>query len=299
MKPAYIICAYKRPDLLIRLVKSLESAPVAIHVDRKSDIFGTVQAQLSGLPNVTFLPRHLCHWGLFGHVEASLEGMEWFLNTSCDYAIRLTGQCYPLQPQSKIQNDLADLNGRSIIATKSFPVAAWTEYERGGYQRIERFYFKFGNRVQPRSIKLWTRTPPLRLHPHGGSSYWCLSQSCVDYVVTFVQAHSEVKRFFSTTFAPDETFFQTILANSPHKGELIDGQTHYIQWQHGKANPAILTASMLPAAIASGAWFARKFDDPAVLDLVDASRSRTDALLPTPTWRNEPDRAHVTANAKS
>jgi hypothetical protein len=68
-----------------------------------------------------------------------------------------------------------------------------------------------------------------------------------------VHAHPEIKRFFSTTFAPDETFFQTILANSPHKGELIDGQTHYIQWQHGKANPNTVHLRDIPVHLSSTA----------------------------------------------
>lgn len=305
MKPAYIVSAYKRPDLLIRLVRLLEGHPVAIHVDRKSDIFEEVQAALGSLPNITLLPRHVCHWGLFGHVRASLEGMKWFLGTSCDYAILLTGQCYPLKPQSEIERDLEDLGGRSVINFAAFPKAEW-QIDAGGYRRLDQFYFRarakrgdsrylrlnrfylrIGSEVRFLRIKLWTRKPPLGLRPYGGSGYWCLSRNCVQYVIAFVRAHPEVKRFFSTTFVPDEMFFHTILANSPHRAELIDSAIHYIDWSGAGANPAVITAGSLPAAMASGAWFSRKFEDPAVLDLVDDLRMHNDQSFPTSPWRKK------------
>jgi hypothetical protein len=180
---------------------------------------------------------------------------------------------------------LTELDGRSVIEIEAFPKAAWMKYDYGGYKRLDRFFFKFGKRVWPRSIKLWKRKPPLHLHPHGGSSYWCLSRACIEHVVTFLHANPKVKWFFSTTFVPDEMFFQTILANSSHKAELVDAPTHYTHWRHGSANPTVLTADMVPAAMASGAWFARKFEDPAVLDLVDALRTGGDISFPDSPWR--------------
>ena len=95
----------------------LRPNPVAIHVDRKSGILPELTRVFEGCPEVTFLPRHVCHWGLFGHVAASLEGLKWFLGTPCDYAILLTGQCYPLKSQGEIARDLANLQGRSVHKT--------------------------------------------------------------------------------------------------------------------------------------------------------------------------------------
>lgn len=197
MKPGYIISAYKRPDLLIRLVETLGTSPVAIHVDKKSDIFDHLKIKIGSRSNVTLLPRHVCYWGLFGHVAASIEGMKWFSDTSCDYAILLTGQCYPLKSNNHIEMELASLNGRSVIEIGKFPRAKW-QNDDGGFKRLNRFFFSIdhplykklrffdfiSNEVGPdevvrrvRSVRLWNRGPPQGLHPYGGSGYWCLSKN--------------------------------------------------------------------------------------------------------------------------
>jgi hypothetical protein len=272
MRPAFIISAYQRPDLLARLAEALRPHPVAIHIDKKSAIGPDVERRLGARPDVAFLPRHICHWGLFGHVEASLEGLKWFLGTSCDYAILLTGQCYPLKSMSDIIQDLADLDGRSIVNHTAFPRPEWLQHDEGGYRRLESFYVKLPLLRTPKRIRLWDRHVPGGLHPYGGSSYWCMSRACADHVVRTVHRNPELVRFFRRTLIPDEMFFQTVLANSTHRDELIDAPIHYFEFSSGGRNPAILRDKSLAAAMASGAWFARKFDDPAVLDRVDRLR---------------------------
>lgn len=166
---ACIISAYHRPDLLFRLVDALGNAPVAIHVDRKSDIGSTVQLRAEAYPNVTFLPRHVCYRGLFGHVAASLEGLKWFATTTADYAVLLTGQCYPIKPQSDIEAAVIDLGGCSMIEVADFPKAEWLERDDGSYRRVDRTYVKWSRRTRPRAIQLWRRQLPYHLHPAGGS----------------------------------------------------------------------------------------------------------------------------------
>ena len=291
MQPAYIISAYKRPDLLLRLVEVLSPAPVAVHVDSKSDIFAEVSAALAGRPNVALLPRHLCEWGFFGHVEASLEGLKWFARTPADYAILLTGQCYPMQTQAQIAADLRELRGRSIIEHTAFPKPEWGGYENGGFRRVDRFYFKLKSTSKIRSIRPWRRKPPLAMHPYGGSGYWCLSRGAAEHVLELLRRHPEVARYFRTTYVPDETFFQTILANSPLRSQLISALIHYTDWSGGGASPAILKAADLSRAFASGAWFARKFEDHAVLDLVDAERERRGRRAEPGPWRRAQKRS--------
>jgi hypothetical protein len=97
----------------------------------------------------------------------------------------------------------------------------------------------------------------------------------VEYVLSYLNAHPEVQRFFSTTFIPDEMFFQTILANSPFKKDLINSTIHYTDWSKKRSHPAILGVAQVPAAIASGAWFGRKFEDIDALDHIDHLRKKS------------------------
>ena len=44
-----------------------------------------------------------------------------------------------------------------------------------------------------------------------GSQWWCLRRRTIEWVLDFTRKRRDVMRFFSTTWIPDETFFQTIV----------------------------------------------------------------------------------------
>jgi hypothetical protein len=272
----FIVSGYKRPDLLVRLVRALEGRPCAIHIDAKSPVFNEVSDGLKDALNVHFLSRHTCHWGLFGHVEASLKGLRWLRTTECDYVVLLTGQCYPLLTIETLERRLRALNGCSIIDHQPFPHPRW---EGGGWPRIDRFYINALGR--PRPIKLWRRQMPFGFHPFGGGSYWCLSRTNAEEILEFVDSHPDIVRFFKRVLIPDEIFFQTILSNSLLRDSLINDTIHYVEWTFNQPSPSILTS--VDKAFASGKWFARKLEDMRVVDIIDERRrensDRLNALI--------------------
>jgi glycosyltransferase involved in cell wall biosynthesis len=244
------------------------------------------------------------YWGNFGHVAASLEGLRWFRATSLDYVILLTGQCYPLVPIGDIENYLGELGGKSLIQHEAFPLPSrghllrvefdcllarlpfrlrgrlddscdyvpstkpsnWGD--RGGLTRIYSYHLFFRGRRMRVPFSFLVRNLPLQLHPYGGSSYWCLSRKCVDYVLKFCDENPEIISFFKNVQHSDEAFFQTILGNSHLRSELIDEEIHYLEWEHrNSSSPNILTNA--EKALASGKWFGRKFESNDVLDEVD------------------------------
>lgn len=265
MAVAFVVSAYRHPLLLRRLVDALEGRRCAIHVDAKVDA-APFSAALSGLPNVALLPRHVCHWGGFGHVEASLEGLRWFLRTGLGHVALLTGQCYPLRPIGDLDRWLADHTTSSVITHDAFPHPRW---RNGGWDRIRRTHLRLGGRAW--HLRLIPRRLPMGWHPYGGSSYWCLSRAAAQHVIDTVDRSPELVRFFRRVWIPDEIFFQTVLANSPLRETLINDDIHYIEWVAHQPSPKIITDPT--AALASGKWFARKFDDPSVLDRIDQKRS--------------------------
>ena len=67
----------------------------------------------------------------------------------------------------------------------------------------------------------------------------------------------------------DETFFQTVICNLPGL-RLSQGNRRYIDWSEGQAHPKMLGLADMPAIMASGAHFARKFaPGDAALDELD------------------------------
>jgi hypothetical protein len=278
-------------------VKRLDTDGVSffIHVDKKTDeqTYRSMVDPLRDCANVSFLERCTCNWGDYGHVRATLRGIEQILTggVQCDYVILITGQDYPIKSNRHIQQFLEESDGRSFIYyfTKQAPWAGnWDE-------RHLYWHFSWGGRhfafpkadmfERPALSRVWNvlaRGIPLRrkmpggLEPFYGSSYWCLSRECIEYIHQFVQNNKAFPRFFRHVSIPDEIFFQTILLNSTLKERLVNDDMIYTDFSQHLAHPAILGKNDFHRLMSRGELFARKFDatvDGEVLDMIDAAIS--------------------------
>jgi len=212
MRIAYVILAHQLPEQLVRLVCALDApgARFLIHINRRSDdaVQRAARLGLAERANVVFLRRHKLYWGGFGHVQATLEGLDelYRSETDFDYVVLLTGQDYPIKPVAEIETTLARSDGRSFMAVDRLP-GGWVD----GMDRIRyRHWRKIG---RPRGWHLRlpiARRFPLGLEPWGGSSYWWLSRAAADHVRAFRAEHPSYTRFFRHVDVPDEIFFHTI-----------------------------------------------------------------------------------------
>lgn len=286
MRLAYIISAYKRLGQVARLVRRLEmdGTTFLVHVDLKTDDreYDKLTESLRDVLTVRFLERHTCHWGGFGHVRASLKGIDALISsgTPFDYAILLTGQDYPIKSNGYIARFFEAQHPRSFMAVSALPSPSWSP--RGGLGRIEYAHIRFYGRHARLPFK---RTFPEGLHPFGGGAYWSLSRDCVEYVSGFVAERPDFVKFFRRVDIPDEIFFHTILMNSPLRDTIVDDNLRYIDWTRGP-RPAILETRDLDALRTSPKLFARKFDihqDEEVLDLIDRDLLHEGARAET-TW---------------
>ncbi len=269
---AYIVSAYKNLDQVARLAERLntERSVVYIHVDKKTDHaeYGRLERTLAGRPSVHLLERHVCHWGGFGHVRATLKGIHALLASGSDFEhlVLLTGQDYPIKPLAEIERFFAAHRGTSFMAHNALPSESWSP--RGGLDRIEYRHW----RVHGKHLRLpWKRSFPAGLRPFGGGAYWCLSRACVDYVRDFVEDRPDVVDFFRHVDIPDEIFFQTIVMNSELAASVVNDNLRYIDWSRGP-RPALLETRDFERLRESPKLFARKFDvfhDEDVLDLID------------------------------
>jgi hypothetical protein len=279
MKIVYIISAYKYPEQLIRLILRLntKNSQFFVHIDKKTsaEIYNKIFARLSSFPNVLFLERHKCYWGDFGHVSATIKGIKEIYNKKVDfdYVILLTGQDYPIKSNNQIESFLNGTEKKSFIKYFQLPCEYWY---KGGFDRIERWHFRlfnkplaFPNKHLEFPVK---RQFPKGFKPFGGFSYWCLSRECVEYIHDFINQNREFINFFKYVLIPDEMFFQTILLNSPLKGNIINDDLRYIKWIPRTPNPLILGKNDFEEMMKSSKLFARKFDltqDADVLDMID------------------------------
>jgi Core-2/I-Branching enzyme len=279
---AYVISAYKNPEHLGRLIRHLHTGSettFTVHVDRKTEhsVYAAMRAVVDDL-DVTFLPRHDCHWGGFGHVRASLKGLRAVLEQGADpdYVILLSGQDYPIKSTTYIREFLERGGGRSFFLHFPLPTENWTS---GGMDRLRRWHWRY--RGLHLAIPLRRRLPG-DLAPWGGSAYWIISRTALRAITAFLEANPSYVPFFEHVDIPDELFFQTILLNGSEAERCVNFRLHYTEWSRSPA-PAILTTEDYPYLVESSCLFARKFDqsvDAEILDLIDEN-----LLSATPTLR--------------
>ncbi|MDT7953114.1 MAG: beta-1,6-N-acetylglucosaminyltransferase, partial [Acetobacteraceae bacterium] len=219
-----------------------------------------------------FLPRHLCHWGRFGPVAAAIEGMRWFVRTDADYAILLSGMCFPIRSQAVIRAQLGQLAGRSMMEHFAFPIPQWSGPDRGGYARIERYFVRIPGRKRPVKLPFLKRKALAGFHPFGGSFYWCLSRAAVEQALQTIDEKPWLVVYFKSTYIPDEMFFQTVLMNSPAAPMIDNKLIHYLDWSARGTGPAVIGRDDIPAVAASDALFVRKVQDTAVMQALAESR---------------------------
>ena len=274
---AYIVSAYKLPDQLERMLRRLQAPGVsfAVHVDRKTSraVWDEMVARCRDL-DVVWLPRHRSQWGGFGHVRATLKGIDHVVESGLpfDYAILLTGQDYPLRPPEEIARVLGAAGGRSFMRNVELPWEPWGL--RGGLDRIEDWHVITYRRLHL-ALPLRRKLPD-GLRPYGGSAYWCLERRLVHFVHGFLRENPDYVRFFEHVFVPDELFFQTIIMNSQLRDTVENDDLRYLDWSREPA-PVVFTLADLPVLLESGQLFARKFDgtvDSEVLDALDRHLTR-------------------------
>jgi hypothetical protein len=306
---AYIISAYKLPAMLVRLVGRLDApgTSIFIHVDAKTSerVYRAMAEPLADRPDVHFLPRHPCHWGDFGHVRATLEGLRALIasGTQFDYVVLLTGQDYPLKSNPEIAGVLREAAGGVLMDYMPIPNDRWTD---GGSCRFENWHFRLAGRTLAfpgtpfgngslnaawlslaRLLRL-RRAFPEGMRPYGGSSYWTMPADCARYVETWRRTHPELVRFFRHVHVPDEIFFQSIVMNSPFRDRVARDDLRWVDWQAGGDHPRVLSSADFDTLMRSDKLFARKFDpsvDGAVLDRIDHALDARQGRVTSADWR--------------
>jgi hypothetical protein len=262
---AYLILSYT--GAVERLVATLRAgsprAIIAVHHDPRLRALGDVDALRLG-------PWPI-EWGHGSQLAAILRALRALRERAAfDWVVLLSGQDYPVRPVADIEARLRDADADAFIQHQ--PVSGDGEFAlryrhrwRPAGERKARLAARAGLAAR-RLPAGWfiglPAEPPLPLYH--GSDWFTLSRRAVD---ALLEAPPAVVDHFLHTIVPTEAFAHTVLANANLR--LVDDNHRHFRFDGAAANPRVLTTGDLDAVLASGADFARKFDDPAVLDELD------------------------------
>ena len=245
MRIAYLFFAYKNPRLIQKTIDHLSSPDSAffIHIDKKADIslFESIQGE-----NVFFTDRReLVYWGEFSQVRAILILIRQALADmrNYDYFVLLCGSTYPIRSGGYIRRFLETHRGTEFMTLTKMPNPGYP------FSRINTLRFP-SNRPVVRLVcrvlaKCGMAQRDFRKHlgnlePYGGILWWALSKEACQYISDYEKQNKNVVKFFENLFAPEETFFQTILGNSQFRSRMRRN-LFYEDWSVPGPHPAMIS----------------------------------------------------------
>jgi hypothetical protein len=301
-KICYLIQTYKNPQQIERLIDriTIENSPAEIIINHD---FSNCNLKLPREKNGSKIRIFSMKGGRanFSLIQSYLSTVDWLLSNEIefDWLINLTGQDYPIQSISNIENFLANTNYDAFLecvevfsdrcdwGIRESTSRYCYKYKQlitdlGERQKDLLRPFKIFNYIQPffrinfaygLTFGVKTKTPFNDNFICYGGSYFCtLSKKCVEYLDKFTKANPEIVNYYRGVSVSSESFLQTILVNSKLFNICNDGKRYYdfSETRHGRPN--ILTSDSYQSIVNSDAHFARKFDmaiDSNIIDLLD------------------------------
>ncbi len=239
---AFLVLAHGDAPLLLRLCHHLRDHAVFLHIDAKSRDFPL--APFAALPNVTLIhPRLSVHWADASMVDTTLSLLRTAVHhpeTFSKYVL-ISGACYPVKPLSQLAAlFLSDHDHNYIRFTAISPSTPhlWSLVSRHWRMApllsdslMARYPSLHPLEKKARAVlnKLSSFRPrdfqkEVGLPIYFGSSWWAFSEPCARYIVDYVQQHPQYLQTFRSTYATDEVFYHTLVAQSPFAAQTLGPQ---------------------------------------------------------------------------
>ncbi|MDI1256464.1 MAG: beta-1,6-N-acetylglucosaminyltransferase [Flavobacterium sp.] len=290
MQQAILITAYKNFDHLEAIIRFFDGDfKLYIHIDRKSKMDATRLETFKNYQNVALVStKYNVNWGGFYHLKAILHlSREALKDKNNQYFHLISGHDFPTKSLSAFQLFFQENHQTNYLEYFKIPKQEWLDrgIDNGGLERIDYFHLNGVLNVR-KSDKLYAyskrflrwqqqlgfkRKLPAKMPPlYSGSTWWSLNREALDYVDVYSKIHKNILNRFKYTFCSEEFYFQTLLVNSDFAPTIVNDNLRHIEWTMRNGNsPANLDATDYEKLIASNAFFARKFEYPVSVSLLD------------------------------
>ncbi|MCT4682294.1 MAG: beta-1,6-N-acetylglucosaminyltransferase [Roseicyclus sp.] len=276
-KIAFILLCHKDPDAIVLQARRLTATGdfVSIHFDARADAaqYARITSELADNPGVVFATKRVkCGWGAWSLVRATLNAVEAAEAAfpEATHFYMLSGDCISVKSAAYAHRFL-DAHDRDYIESFDFFKSDWI---KTGFKE-ERLIYRhwFNERTQKwlfyRSFDLQkalglTRQIPADIEVQIGSQWWCLRRRTIETILQFCRDRRDVVRFFSTTWIPDETFFQTLVRHLVPARE-IESRTLTFKMFSDYGMPVTFYNDHYDLLVAQDFLFARKISPEASL----------------------------------
>lgn len=289
-KHAYFIVAFNQWPLLEKLIRLLDDSRNDIYIHINKNIRDFDFEYFENIPvysNLYFTERFETEWGTPRLMVSQMYFLQMAQPKHYQYYHFLSGSCLPLKTQSEIHDFFDAHEGEEFVHFVSDPPMERRIYER--YSLDHRFLkhirstniFKklfFGVLCEKSytALQKFFHFDKQRKNPNTlcfGGTWWSITDDLAIYVL---ENWDYLLEYFRHTFAPDETYLQTLVYNSSFKERLYynkmdDNYTacmRYVDWKRG--NPYTWTSKDYNELMNSNYLFARKFDLETDSEIIDS-----------------------------
>ncbi|MGH0131957.1 UNVERIFIED_CONTAM: hypothetical protein FKN15_008617 [Acipenser sinensis] len=227
---AFVMVVHGRASRqLQRLFKAIYHADhyYYIHVDQRSNyLHRQVVAMASHYPNVRVTPwRKSTIWGGASLLTMYLQSMKDLLDMSdwtWDFFINLSAADYPIRTNDQLVTFLSKYRDMNFLKSHGRDNARFIRK-----QGLDRLFFECDTHMW----RLGDRKIPEGITVDGGSDWFLLNRKFVNYVINSQDdLVTNMKRFYFYTLLPAESFFHTVLENSPHCESMVDNNLRITNW---------------------------------------------------------------------
>lgn len=298
MKVCYFIQSHKSPEQICRLVQVIKKSSPRSQVLINHD-FTTSYLDLTNLSNfseIDLIKRNKpARRGDSSTLKIYLDSIDWLFkhNSDFDWLICLSGQDYPAQSLSGIENFLSRTEYDGFIRYRDLlsEESVWSKKNRKRYfaqyicfpewtsstlksleRKIER-HTQILVEWRYAMLGMETKTPFSNEFRCYRGWYWStLSRKCVRFLLDYLNENPELLKFYEKTLAPEESIIPTILVNSK-RFNLCNDDKRYVNFPlELKGYARLLTIGDYSKITNGDFHFARKFDmkqDSKILEMLD------------------------------
>lgn len=274
MKLAILLLCHKNPKQINKFLEIMNHPRISffIHIDKKNNFSEDIIKR----ENILLLPHDLLQnirWGDISMVQAILNLINYSNSKGYfDYFWLCSGQDFPIKPVKEIIKFFDDktCNFINLFNSKNY-IGNFNNYDKRNSLYFPKWMIS--NNLLQKIIKriyievtggynktlFFNRKNITNFNFYFGSTWWCLNKKTIDWIINYCKEHKEYFNFYKNCANPDESFFHTLVLNSPYKN-IIEEYLHYIDWTGCRNHPKTLTMYDFNKIKQSKFLMARKFD---------------------------------------
>lgn len=261
----FVVLSHEQPSQIIRLLETLnqlfDEPPICVHHDQSKSSLDTQQFESRATHVVE--DHAATEWGGFSLVDGTISALKLMQERTGlpNWTFVISGACYPVKPSSCFFNHLETTPHDAHI---NHELIEPSNIKRPWHQVCCDRYLNSGD------------NPFITLFPcYAGSQWFHANRKSIEYLIRFHDRNPLLKQYYVNLerqrglIVPDESYYQTILANN-FSLSLSQDIKHFVDWSGPGGRPKALNHDDLEILRASECLFARKFDYTHSAQLLDA-----------------------------